>query len=142
VASGTVNDIELAQLLREAIESHNAQMTRCTNGQGIDRHLMGLRCRRRSTASRCRRFSTMSMRDRPRLIFRRRRCTFRRTRAASARQRRTGTACVTAVQPNCLRFSITAWKSSKVADIAKFKATLITALRRTDALLAIAPAKL
>jgi carnitine O-acetyltransferase len=142
VASGTVNDIELAQLLREAIESHNAQMTRCTNGQGVDRHLMGLRLQ-----------AALNGEPLPAIFDEvyTRSTTFNLSTSQVHFPAYTGGfsaatpdgygVCYSA-QPNLLRFSITAWKSSKISDIAKFKEALIKALRRTDELLAIAPAKL
>jgi carnitine O-acetyltransferase len=140
VAGARHSDAELAALLRDAIASHNAQMARCTNGQGIDRHLMGLRIQ-----------SQLDGEPMPALfddVFSRSTTYHLSTSQVHFPRYTGGFSAATAdgygvcysVQPELLRFSIAAWKSSKVADIHKFKATLIAALRRVDELLAISAA--
>lgn len=142
VVRGAHSDAELAALLRDAIASHNAQMARCTNGQGIDRHLMGLRIQ-----------SQLNGEPLPALfddIYTRSTTYHLSTSQVHFPAYTGGFSAATAdglgvcysAQPDLLRFSITAWKSSKISDVHAFKAVLVDALRRVDALLAVAPAKL
>lgn len=111
--------LDAAQLLMAAVEAHNRQMMQCTNGQGIDRHMFGLRI-----------LAAANGLDEPAVFADecfKRASTFKLSTSQVHFPLYTGgfSAVTTdgygvcySAQPSVLRFSIAGWRSSAVTDLA------------------------
>ena len=117
-------DVGVARLdkqraLAAAFDAHNAQMNDCTNGQGIDRHMLGLKLQALETGDAPPAFTTHA-------TFAKSNSFMLSTSQVHFPSYTGGFAAVTpdgygvcySCQPNWLRFSITAWRSSKLASVA------------------------